>query len=319
MTAGLEEIPQNHVGLEQKESVSVLKDRSKWKFASRLPLLGRSTVFSTCLTNWGYVVASKADIPRSRFSHGAAMVPFSTRFISTTPRKLILEHGFNGGIVLIGNARVGKTGFLWYAPKGRKVKHYYSFTWKGKEVVIEVAESGEKAVVKAGPQSCEFAKSGTVEMVYDPMWSLGELLALNEHNFGHPVEDVKARFRKWGGIPRYVLEKLEEASQMEMVKAAGVVRNVNESLPENQSYKAFHMSMDERTYRSYGLDLASPYVSLFQLTHRLHQFIYHEQPESIRERFMTRRQIARGGRISYRQLDETGEAREAAPRDAQEN
>ncbi|EFJ32305.1 hypothetical protein SELMODRAFT_407686 [Selaginella moellendorffii] len=207
--------------------------------------LGRSTVFLTCLTSWVC-----GDIPQSRFSYGVVMAIFDEIYWHNTEGlKLILERGFNG-----------------------------------KKIVIKIAESSEKAVEITSPQSwylvdttvtetdwvlpckflltcsplksnySEFAKSGTVEMMYDPVWSL-----LNEHNFGH-LEDVTARFRKSGGIPRYVLEKLDEASQLEMVKAARVVRNVNESLPENQSYKAFHMSVDERTYRSYGLDLASPYV-----------------------------------------------------------
>ncbi|EFJ28365.1 hypothetical protein SELMODRAFT_411083 [Selaginella moellendorffii] len=169
----------------------------------------------------------------------------------------------------------------------------------------------------------EFAKAGNVCTLFDPIWTEDELLALNEHNFGHDPEDVRKRFLKWGGIPRYVLQKVGPEAQAQISEALGLVREFDrvinhQALSEGQSHKAFHMVVDESTFKSFRLAPASPYVEEQLMLNLplpgLKRFLSVEQPDGIRdiqgkllENFVCNIIIPRGGRMQYRELQQDGE------------
>lgn len=54
-----------------------------------------------------------------------------------------------------------------------------------------------------------------------PLWDLDELLAANQciDSFAHRVRDVKSRFKKWGGVIRFVLEQTSDAAQEKLEEA----------------------------------------------------------------------------------------------------
>ena len=53
-----------------------------------------------------------------------------------------------------------------------------------------------------------------------PAWSWEEIQAARQHIFSrHPETDVASRYSKWGGIPRYVLQKTDAADQDLLQKA----------------------------------------------------------------------------------------------------
>ncbi|EFJ11636.1 hypothetical protein SELMODRAFT_446907 [Selaginella moellendorffii] len=169
----------------------------------------------------------------------------------------------------------------------------------------------------------EFAKAGSVRKFFDPVWTENELLALNEHNFGHDPEEVSERFLKWGGVPYYVLEKIGPDVQMEIRSAIGAVRDFDQiiklqSLQEDQSHKVLHMIVDESTYSAYRLALASPYVEQQLLSNLplpdLKRFLSVEQPDALRdvqgkllEHFICEVIIPKGSKLQYRELQENGE------------
>ncbi|EFJ20538.1 hypothetical protein SELMODRAFT_418242 [Selaginella moellendorffii] len=154
-----------------------------------------------------------------------------------------------------------------------------------------------------------------VRMLLDPVWTEDELLALNEHNFGHDPEEVRKRFLKWGGTPRYVLEKVWPEAQAEISRAIGLVRDFDkiimlQALPDDPARKAFHTIVDESTFTSSRL--APAYVEEQLLSNLplpgLKRFLSVEQPDGIRdiqakllESFVCNVLVPRGGKLQFKE------------------
>ncbi|EFJ28377.1 hypothetical protein SELMODRAFT_411109 [Selaginella moellendorffii] len=147
----------------------------------------------------------------------------------------------------------------------------------------------------------EFAKASNVYMLFNPIWTEDELLALNEHNFGHDPEEVRKHFLKWGGTPLYVLEKVWLEAQAEISHAIGLLT-----------------SYVDETFTSSRLAPASAYVEEQLLSNlplpRLKHFLSVEQPDGIwdiqamlLESFVCNILIPRGGKLQYRELQQDGE------------
>ncbi|EFJ28607.1 hypothetical protein SELMODRAFT_411084 [Selaginella moellendorffii] len=192
----------------------------------------------------------------------------------------------NPGVVLLGNPGIGKTrgNIIIKLPT---MDDYVFVTWENDQLKVDkhsevpnTLNGGGEGVswwflLTCSPKKAnyyEFAKTGNVRMLFDPVWTEDELLALNEHNFGHDPEEVRKRFL---GTPRYVLEKVWPEAQAEISRAIGLA----------PARKAFHTIVDESTFTSCRLAPASAYVEEQLLSNLplpgLKRFLSVEQPDGV--------------------------------------
>jgi hypothetical protein len=107
-------------------------------------------------------------------------------------------------------------------------------------------------------------------MSYMDVWTLPELQRCRAHTFsGLSAESVETRFDKWGGIPRYVLEKVDPRSQKLLEDAIGAcsVSLIAQSLGASSvhaevSNRILHLRVRANTeYSETYTDWASPWVA----------------------------------------------------------
>jgi hypothetical protein len=66
----------------------------------------------------------------------------------------------------------------------------------------------------------EFRKSGRATRLFLPVFSGAEIEDMRRSCFPHlAAAGVAARYARWGGVPRYVLDQLDEDSQTELDRA----------------------------------------------------------------------------------------------------
>jgi hypothetical protein len=97
----------------------------------------------------------------------------------------------------------------------------------------------------------ELEKSPAATMLYFPVYSEAEILRCRDLCFSHlPVEGVMERYRKWGGVPRSVLQKADAQSQQKLEQEVGkmryeIARDIleGEDPPQGVSDKLVHIKV----------------------------------------------------------------------------
>src|SRR6185369_3117412 len=83
---------------------------------------------------------------------------------------------------------------------------------------------------------------------YMPVWNREEIDTCNDAIYFHQRSKVKELFLKWGGIPRFVLEKANDPVQQRKLEDAivrcgeSIFRYLGKSeIPDDMSHKLFHI------------------------------------------------------------------------------
>jgi len=114
-----------------------------------------------------------------------------------------------------------------------------------------------------------FKAAGHV-MTFMDVWTLQEIQSCRALMYSHLLaEDVELRFDKWGGIPRYVLEKVDSRSQDLLEEAIGAcsVHLIQQSLGASSAHaevsdRILHLRVQaESEYGKTSTDWASPWVA----------------------------------------------------------
>ncbi|GAQ91775.1 hypothetical protein KFL_008520010 [Klebsormidium nitens] len=124
-----------------------------------------------------------------------------------------------------------------------------------------------KMVVISSPNRNEVCKGPGYVMRYFDTWSLEELLECWSRMFAwQSQEEVQERFYRWGGVPRYVLEKLDTTNQNLLERAIGrtdltaLKQAVGDpESPQAASHKLLHLRANPDFQTTY-MEMASPYV-----------------------------------------------------------
>ena len=94
---------------------------------------------------------------------------------------------------------------------------------------------------------------------YMPVWSWGEIEACHALLYAgdpeRPLAEVEAAYKRWGGIPRYVLEKLRDSATQSMLDQAIACTNLSKVVDavndlasaDNLSHRMLHIAV-ERPY-----------------------------------------------------------------------
>ncbi|KAI5080124.1 hypothetical protein GOP47_0005603 [Adiantum capillus-veneris] len=110
-----------------------------------------------------------------------------------------------------------------------------------------------KCVVACSPAKgnyYQFSKRADIKLLYDPVWTLNEIHILNKQVFHFDPDEVEERFGRWGGIPRYVLGKINSDI---LDKAIDGITNFQQMLhhvnaldkdEDEISHKVFHFVVD---------------------------------------------------------------------------
>ncbi|EGG13256.1 hypothetical protein DFA_00001, partial [Cavenderia fasciculata] len=114
----------------------------------------------------------------------------------------------------------------------------------------------------------EYMKDGKTSRIIMPLWSSLEILASNCLIFDHPIQDVQSRYFRWGGIPRYVLDKISRPDQELLVNAISstnleaCISSINmPDSPESGSHKVIHLDAEPGTdFVRQRVSFASNYV-----------------------------------------------------------
>jgi hypothetical protein len=122
---------------------------------------------------------------------------------------------------------------------------------------------------------------------YMPVWSWAEIEACHSCLYAadpeRPLPEVRAAFEHWGGVPRYVLEKLrDEAAQQSLQEAldaadVGAIRKAIgqiDAAPE-ASHRILHI-VTQRPYVSKSIAFGSAYIR-----NRLAELLFSEQRQAI--------------------------------------
>eukprot|EP01132_Coremiostelium_polycephalum_P006691 gene6691-8277_t len=113
---------------------------------------------------------------------------------------------------------------------------------KGRVIIISSKKENYEQYMKEGGSN-----TGSYIM---PLWNEQELQNANTGlvQFNYPEEEWKKRYFKWGPIPRYVLEKVSEAQQEELILAISktnlnsCISSINQpDSPETGSHKVIHI------------------------------------------------------------------------------
>ena len=151
---------------------------------------------------------------------------------------------------------------------------------RGRYIVDEVecggpVDAAAKTVVLSSPTRSNykgFLKCVGSTIRYMPVWSWQEIQACHTLLYAddpeRPLAEVTAAFQRWGGVPRFVLEKLRDCAAQRMLDAAiatadlsALVRSVGEvdAAPET-SYRVLHMQT-QRPYVDTSVAFGSVYIA----------------------------------------------------------
>ncbi|KYR01996.1 hypothetical protein DLAC_00788 [Tieghemostelium lacteum] len=156
-----------------------------------------------------------------------------------------------------------------------------------------------------------------------PVWNWDEINISNRNIYKQDEKEVECRFEKWGGIPRYVLEKISAENQLELVHSIASTDldacfgNVNQpDSPSTGNHKVFHIDAVPNTkYSQQRVVMGSNYIKR-KLVQRFY-FNFMEQLISRTENFsnwsaalggvvfeqLSHQTLSIGGKFSIRQLD----------------
>eukprot|EP00891_Asterochloris_glomerata_P008663 jgi/Astpho2/8663/fgenesh1_pg.00127_%23_1_t len=136
----------------------------------------------------------------------------------------------NSGMVLIGNPGGRHASTAWYLVDG---------------ICPEDAEGARTLLVTSPDRQVykEAIKRDNFKIIYMPVWSLEELEKCRTAMYPEmAVADVRSRFDHWGGIPRFVLAKLDHADQRLLVQAISsatlpiIIQSVGQAFAHPEPY-----------------------------------------------------------------------------------
>jgi len=196
-----------------------------------------------------------------------------------------IAQGFNKALI-VGNPGIGKSWFLYYVMWCLVKKHVpivlescaYSPNWymflpdgsvqKGNTsnrpqqlddpnawYLVDTTQPclcAAKTIMVSSPYKGHFKYYVKYEgsfIRYMPVWTEEEILLCRKEIYPNlPEEEVRGRFLKWGGIPRYVLEKVDAPHQNTLIAALdaanldSIVKYIGQSdTPDDASHKLVHM------------------------------------------------------------------------------
>jgi hypothetical protein len=104
--------------------------------------------------------------------------------------------------------------------KGTERYNFWEMDLKGTIYIVDGAEPTEcsaQTILLSSPRMeklKEYLKYCNATF-FMPTWTMDEIEACNELVFNKDLEEVKAAFSRWGGIPRYVLYHLDDPTQQQ--------------------------------------------------------------------------------------------------------
>ncbi|XP_002971120.2 uncharacterized protein LOC9642543 [Selaginella moellendorffii] len=112
----------------------------------------------------------------------------------------------------------------------------------------------------------EVKKDGRRTVFYMPVWKSDELAAADQEIFKLGISFWSERFKRWGGLARFVLEQCDEEADKSLTDAIDGSRNIIKvveaqvSERDEASHKILHM-MVRNDFRTYKYVFASKHVS----------------------------------------------------------